>query len=402
MISSKSSPPFLPDERQKTDASLAAEREKTNDSLVKSREDTEQLIDQSVVTERAKADQSTTTTRTAADANRDSDRNSENYDIRDERRNSDERLQEERRLADIAIDLERKRVDFAIDSERELKSTIANRLLSAERNITDQNLKEERFQTDTEFHHSSDLLEQEVSEHLKTKTSLTSREEILAIVSHDLRNPIGAASACASMLLEDPAYEKIDPEVRDLIVLIKQSADTSLRLIADLLDVERVAQGKLAINPIDCCMGDLVRETVETFKMAASAKSIQLRTTPFDINCESYCDPDRIRQVISNLIGNAIKFTPKGGMVTITVEPDNNTVQISITDTGPGIPEEKKAQIFERFAQIGSKNRTGLGLGLYISKMLVEAHGGKIWAESKIGEGSKFIFTIPRKKFRKD
>jgi len=271
-------------------------------------------------------------------------------------------------------------------------------LLGIERKITDQNLKDERFQTDSEVQVSSGLLSREVSEHLKTKISLTSRDEFLAIVSHDLRNPIGAASSCADMLLEDAAFEKMDPEMRYWIKFIKRNAETSLRLIADLLDMERVAQGKLIVKPIYCCIGDLVRDSIETFKLVASTKSIQLQMASSDIKCQTFCDPDRIRQVISNLIGNAIKFTPAGGSVKVNIELCTDTVKVSVVDTGPGIPPEKITQIFGRFAQLGAKERTGLGLGLYISKMLVEAHLGKIWVESDLGHGSQFMFTIPKDK----
>ena len=173
MTNPPASTPFLPGERRKTDASLVIERDKTNESLLKAREHTEQEIDQSVVDERAQADQTTTTSRKTADTIRDADRSSENYDLRDERRNSDERLLEERRHADIAIDLERKRVDISITHERDLKKDLAGRLIGIERQITDQNLKDERFQTDNEVRNSSGLLAREVSEHQKTKTNLT-------------------------------------------------------------------------------------------------------------------------------------------------------------------------------------------------------------------------------------
>lgn len=395
-IKPSNSNPFLPSERQKTDESLIVERDKTNESLLKSRETTEKQVDQNVVEERAQADKKTITSRQAADADRDSDRNAENYDPRDERKNSDERLQAERRHADIAIDLERKRVDEAIDKEREMKSALASRVLERERQITDKNLKDERFQTDNEVHSSSGLLESEVSEHQKTKTDLTSRDELLAIVSHDLRNPIGAASMCAGLLLDDPEFAEMNPEVKYWITFIKRNVDASLTLIADLLDVERVSQGKLRVVPADSDIGELVTDTVETFKHAAAAKSVDLNTVPLKMKCDVYCDPNRIRQVLSNLIGNAIKFTPEGGSVHVAIELETETVRFSVTDTGAGIPKEKSEQIFQRFAQIGAKDRTGLGLGLYISKMLVEAHHGKIWVESAPDKGSRFIFTIPR------
>ncbi len=381
--------PILPNERQKTDESLNLEREKTNQSLLKARHNTEEDTDKTVVDERAEADEATTESRKKADEHRDTARNSPNYDIKDELKDSDERLLKERKLADVAIELERKRVDLTIEHERELKSEMAIRVLERERKITDRNLGDERFKTDT-------LVMKAATAHSVTQTALTSREEFLAIVSHDLRNPIGAAASCAEMLLEDAAFEQLDPEVKHWVHFMKRNVDSSLRLIADLLDVERISQGKVILNPKTMCIGDIIRESVETYVLAASAKTILLRTTPADIKCEVSCDPDRIRQVISNLVGNAVKFTPDGGIITINIKPETDSVRISILDTGPGIPKEKLTQIFDRFAQLASKDRTGLGLGLYISKMLIEAHGGSLSVESTVGVGSNFKISIPR------
>lgn len=380
--------PILPNERQKTDESLNLEREKTNQSLLKARHNTEEDTDKTVVDERAEADEATTESRKKADEHRDTARNSPNYDIKDELKGSDERLLKERKLADVAIELERKRVDITIEHERELKSEMAIRVLERERKITDRNLGDERFKTDT-------LVMKAATAHSVTQTALTSREEFLAIVSHDLRNPIGAAASCAEMLLEDAAFEQLDPEVKHWVHFMKRNVDASLRLISDLLDVERISQGKVILNPKTMCIGDIVRESVETYVLAASAKTILLRTIPADLKCEVFCDPDRVRQVISNLVSNAVKFTPDGGIITINIKPETDLVRISILDTGPGIPKEKLLQIFDRFAQLASKDRTGLGLGLYISKMLIEAHGGQLSVESTVGVGSNFKITLP-------
>lgn len=269
-------------------------------------------------------------------------------------------------------------------------------LLEQERELTDQNLKVERTRTDSEVHQATNLLSDEIAEHSKTKISLTTRDEFVAIVSHDLRNPIGAASSCAEMLLEDPAYQGMDVKVKNWIEFIKRNVDTSLRLIGDLLDVERMAQGKFELKPEKHNIGQITRETIESFAATASAKNILLRALPSDIAGDIVCDRDRIMQILSNLISNALKFTPDGGSVTIKAKTSEAEVQISVTDTGPGIPEEKLEQIFERFTQLGSNDRKGLGLGLYISKMLVEAHNGRLWIQSKTGEGSTFFFTIPK------
>jgi signal transduction histidine kinase len=107
------------------------------------------------------------------------------------------------------------------------------------------------------------------------------------------------------------------------------------------------------------------------------------------------CDPDRIAQVLGNILGNAAKFTPAGGNVTVGVAPAGPDLRFFVADTGNGIPPDKLEAIFERYAQVGNGDRRGLGLGLYISQLIVEAHGGRLWAESVPGRGSTFIFTVP-------
>jgi signal transduction histidine kinase len=117
---------------------------------------------------------------------------------------------------------------------------------------------------------------------------------------------------------------------------------------------------------------------------------------PADVHGDVLCDRDRIYQVLSNLVSNAVKFTPEGGSITVNVNFRENEVQVSVHDTGPGIPDDKKERIFERFVQLASNDRRGLGLGLHISKMLVEAHQGRLWVQSQVGEGSFFFFSIPK------
>lgn len=128
------------------------------------------------------------------------------------------------------------------------------------------------------------------------------------------------------------------------------------------------------------------------------AKGVLLKTA---LNSHSelvFCDKDRISQVLSNLIGNALKFTPTGGEVCVAVVENEEHIEVSVADNGPGIPDDQKNRIFERFAQLGNKDRSGIGLGLYISNSLIESHQGKLWVDSILGEGSKFTFALPRMK----
>lgn len=372
-------------ERHNTDQSLSSERENTNRSLASVRDRTESKTDGAVKSERATADLKKVTARNGDDAKN------------DYAESTKKSILEERKRSDEAVEVERSRVDTAIDHEREVKRTLAGKILKQERELTDQNLAEERNVTDSHVASGSARLSEEVAEHSKTKSSLTTRDEFLAIVSHDLRNPIGAIASCMEMLLDEIAERKIDPQTKQWLELAKRNADSSLRMISDILDMERVVNGKIAVSLGNCEIGPLINEAMGNFVQAAAAKNVLLRSIPTDVKCVAVCDRDRLTQVVSNLINNALKFTPEQGKVVVKTVADDYFVTISVCDTGPGIPDYKKDEIFEKFAQLRSKDRTGLGLGLHISKMLVEAHGGTLTVESVVGKGSTFFVKLPLK-----
>lgn len=388
------SEPILERERKNTDHSLSKERDKVNDeSLLKERKTAERSTDKVVNEERQLADKAKADARDQADIDL---KNDSNILSSDEKVAEDARhLQRDRQSTDKGTELERERIDDALEKERDIKNTLIARFLKGEREKTDKSLSLERTRADSEVDRGMILLSSEIANHLQTKTTLTTRNEFLAIVSHDLRNPIGAVSSSAGVLLEQSDQHSLSPETRELVELIKRNADTSLRLISNLLDMEQVAQGKLQFKFRRHDIAEIIQESIESYAHQASAKSIVLRFLPGDIHGEVLCDRDRILQVLSNLIGNAIKFTPKDGSVTVNSNFQDNEVQISVIDTGAGIPEDKIEHIFERFMQIGSNDRGSLGLGLYISRMLIEAHEGRLWVESVPGEGSTFFFTLP-------
>jgi signal transduction histidine kinase len=171
-----------------------------------------------------------------------------------------------------------------------------------------------------------------------------------------------------------------------------------LRLIRDLLDIERIAAGKLVLHYEKHDVCEIITEVVRDFQRDAASKQVTLTAKP-EAGCDDViCDRSRVQQVLSNLIGNAIKFTPAKGQITVSCArtgPEGQDVQVSVSDTGVGIATEKIESIFQRFSQINSRDRRGIGLGLYIAKMMVEEHPGRIWVESKLGEGSTFHFTLP-------
>jgi signal transduction histidine kinase len=227
----------------------------------------------------------------------------------------------------------------------------------------------------------------------ESQQAVQAREEVLAIVSHDLRNPLNAVMLAASLL---QMSDKVAPDDREQLEIIDISAKRMQRLIEDLLDVTRLEGGKqLPIDPAPLDVQSLFEETYELFKSQAVTGSITLQChVPKDVP-PVYADRHRVLQVLSNLIGNAMKFTPPGGMVTCRAESEDGKVTIAVADSGPGIPRENLGDIFNPYWQAKRTARLGAGLGLPIAKGIVESHGGRIWVESEAGNGTKFFFTLP-------
>lgn len=222
--------------------------------------------------------------------------------------------------------------------------------------------------------------------------AIRAREEVLAIVSHDLRNPLNAVMLATSLL---KMSAEIDADEREQLDAVDVSAQRMKRLIEDLLDVTRVEGGqRLSIDPDRIDIESLFNETYELFKSQATTSSITLHHAVAPGVPPVYADRHRVIQVLSNLIGNALKFTPEGGMVTFRAEPQDGFVLFTVADTGPGIPRENLDKIFNPYWQAKRTARLGAGLGLPIAKGIVESHGGRIWVESAPGEGTKFYFTL--------
>lgn len=366
------------EERKQTDESLTVERGKTDESLQSGRGDVQGNTDQTISKSRNVADQDRIQRRNALDLKKVAV-DGINHAPEDE-----------------AIEKERTNMDTLLQRERSEKEKLLDKALHQERKDTDKNLDHERLKTDSEVEKSAELLSAESAAHAETKSALNSHEEFLAIVSHDLKNPIGAIVSSAEILLDSDSASEISETSKTLIELIKRNAEISLRLISDILDMERIVEGKLQLQLSKNRIDDLIRESAESYAHVASAKKILLTTLPS--NCSDYVlfDKDRIGQVLSNLIGNALKFTPSGGAVAIEAQDAEKEIIISVSDTGPGIPADQTDRIFERFAQTGRKQHGGLGLGLFISKKLIESHQGKLWVTSQVGLGSTFWFTLPK------
>jgi PAS domain S-box-containing protein len=220
------------------------------------------------------------------------------------------------------------------------------------------------------------------------------RDDMVGIVSHDLRNPVAAVKMLASALMGQSTA--LANEGREQIALIKTAAEQMETLISDLLDITRLEAGRLRVEAHEIDPNELVRDALRTLEPIANEKAITLTTNLDESAPFVLADADRIQQVLSNLVGNAIKFTPEGGRVTVSTKTLDLTVQFSVSDTGRGIPEEQLPFIFERYWQSRRTERHGAGLGLPIAKGIIEAHDGVLRAESTPGQGATLIFTLPK------
>lgn len=221
------------------------------------------------------------------------------------------------------------------------------------------------------------------------------RDDLVAIVSHDLRNPVHTIHMAASFLLDiAPANDRRITARRQLEV-IQRAATRANRLIQDLLDVAKIQAGGLAVDPTPVEVRSLLFEAVEAATPLAMAAQLKVQCDIPDTTPMVASDRERVLQVFANLIGNAIKFTPKGGEIRVMATPENSEVRFTIADSGPGIPPEHLAHVFDRYWQAKSTAKLGTGLGLSIAKGIVEAHGGRIWVESPPQKGAHFIFTLP-------
>jgi PAS domain S-box-containing protein len=221
--------------------------------------------------------------------------------------------------------------------------------------------------------------------------ALEERDGVLAIVSHDLRNPLSTIAMAASLLLADVPPEKKQAQAG----IIRRSVDQMSRLIEDLLDAASIDGGGLRVLPEPCAAGDLLRATLDFHTPLADSASIALRAAATTA-ARVHADRQRVLQLFTNLITNAVACTPPGGEIVLAAVDDGDHVRFSVRDTGTGIEPADLPRIFDRFWQARRAGRSGAGLGLAIARGIVHAHGGRLQAESTPGAGSTFTFTLPR------
>jgi signal transduction histidine kinase len=352
-------------ERTQTDESLAGERAKADAALGKETSAIEAKADEVLERAREEADEVLTAARAKADEKV----------LNAASGQTQTAMAEERAAEDKVVDEERAKADEVLRRERAASARLLARLLPLERERTDQFLLTERARADD---------------------ALANRDDFLGMVSHDLRDLLHGIVMNAAYIAENAGEDEKGKMRLGASQRVQRSAGRMARLIGDLVDIASIDAGKLAVTRTPTNAVDLVLDAVETWGPPAANKGLVLEARASKGPVPALADSERIAQVLGNLITNAVKFSPRDTTIVVGVDDVGGEARFSVADQGVGIPEDKLQAIFERFWQVGTNDRRGLGLGLYISKCLVQAHGGTIWAESTLGVGTTFYFTIPR------
>ena len=238
------------------------------------------------------------------------------------------------------------------------------------------------------------LLAQEHSAAAEAQHAVRTRDDVLAVVSHDLRNPVSSILLNARMI--EHRLPPDEEQARRALANLTRAAEGMRLLIGDLVDLVRIDAGQLVVHPEPEDSAALVRDAVEFIAPLAASRQLALSVEAGANAPPVLCDRDRIQQVFSNLLGNAVKFTPPGGRVSVRVEDLGDRARFSVSDTGPGVSPEDRPHLFERFWRADITRKGGTGLGLYIVKALVAAHGGEVSVQSTFGQGATFSFTLPK------
>ena len=220
------------------------------------------------------------------------------------------------------------------------------------------------------------------------------KSKYLSIVSHDLRTPITSLVAYGEIIRDEDTLDRAERR-QFADVIIRESKRLS-RLVTDLLDLDKIEAGKMEWRFEAGDIAETLHKNLALFQRLAEAEGVRFETVMADGCPPVVFDEDRISQVVTNILSNALKYTPTGGVITLRLAPAGEGVEIDIADTGPGIPEGSLASVFDRFAQARPEDgKVGTGLGLAIAKEIIERHGGRIWASNRPDSGAVFSFTLP-------
>lgn len=349
--------------RDKTDATLGVERHRTDDELLARSTALGEDADEVVRLARIRARE------VLELARRDVDRTMADAGVGDEAMAS---VADERRLEDEALRAGHASADATLEHERERRRQAILHLLAVERAETNSTLATERTIADG---------------------LVAARDDVLGVVSHDLRGQLNTLLFQAAQIIEErPDDERL---VRDAYLMQRTVAKMS-KVLEDLLDLASMEGGRARIARAPTDVVAAVADEVDTHRPAAAACRVELSLRAGEPSLIAEVDRARLGRVVMNLLGNALKFTPAGGRIVVDVHRDGDEVAIAVADTGPGIAPDQLAAVFDRFQQLDrGRHRAGYGLGLYIARAIVDAHDGRIWAESANGEGATFRVALP-------
>lgn len=378
------------EQRAHTDASLDAERAATDSDEHQLEMIARRELDDIIEHDRILADTRLLKRRDSADnalaRNRSVSPSNWSGSVAKERRIADEGKKTEREEMDAHVQDERQRSDLVVDAERR-KQELHQTILEGRRHDTDDHLSSERHDSDEvviALGHTQDALA--LSEDQQERYG-----NVLGMVTHDLRSPLMAIALGAEAIATDPK----DPSTRKMAQLMLQSAARMERLIADLLDAVRIQSGTMRITKQPQRVRALLTEAFKTYEPLFASRGLTFTVDIPTADIIASFDYDRIVQVLSNLLGNAMKFTPHGGTVALHVQQRDEQIEFSLSNSGPGISPNDLPHIFDRFWKIESHSRRGLGLGLYICKTIVEGHGGAIKADSELDKITTIRFVLP-------
>ena len=348
--------------RDQTDESLRVERQKVDVGIAEKRAADEDDADEVVRVARKLADEVVQNARDEADQH-----------SAPQSPGSAATSSRERSRADAVLERERDHADVVIEEDRLARRRFLADFLEIERDDTDRHLEGERDHADT---------------------AIAARDEFLAIVSHDLRSLLAGLSLNSVVMARNAPEGAAGDPVRAYAAKNDRLILRIDRLISDLLDVASMEAGGLAIDPAPVEVAALLRDTRAAFEPIAASRHIALDVEEPAQSSRALLDAGRVLQVLSNLVANALKFTPADGRVAVRARDSVEGIEFTVSDTGIGIPADQLEAVFERFHQV-SRDRRGLGLGLHIARGIVLAHGGRLWVESVLGAGSTFHFVLP-------
>jgi signal transduction histidine kinase len=246
-----------------------------------------------------------------------------------------------------------------------------------------------------------EALSRQVMAHLELRRAMmtlrgteAAKKKFVANVSHELRTPLTSIRGALALTLD--SGDGIDEDSRELLGAAHRNANRLLALVNDLLDLEKVGSGELSVKKQDCALAAVLERAGDTVKAIAGDAGVTLKIAPTDVRLHG--DPERLSQVVINLLANAVRFSPKGGVVSVTVEPHSSHVHIIIDDQGPGVPVSFRDSVFEPFKQVegsAAHNKGGTGLGLAISHAIVKEHGGWIVVSDAPAGGARFTIGLP-------